>query len=315
VTRTRLPGLATFLFACVAATLALAPGIAYADEAAAQESFKVAAQAYAQGDFRNAALSFEKAYLDAPHGSAMYNAGLAWEAAEEAARAADAYQLALEAPGLTSRQTTDAKARLALLDKSLGRLEVDGPPSTTVTVAHVTSGKVPVKLHIAAGQQDIVVKFSDGQETRQQLGVPAGGIVRVTLVRPAPLPPPIVAPPAPARPPPPPPERLSSGSSRKTLGWVAIGGGVVLGGVGAYFGVSALDARDEFDASQRRNQDAHDRADSLRTWTNVLFVGALALAATGVVVILTAPEVKGGALPGHSTRVIRPGSGSLSLSF
>jgi hypothetical protein len=298
---------------CVATSFVLAPSIANADQAAAQESFKVATEAYGKGEFRDAAVAFEKAYRDAPHGSPMYNAGLAWEAAKEPARAADAYQLALETPGLTPQQTTDAKMRLASLEKSLGRLEVNGPPGTTVTVAHVAAAPVPVKLHIAAGQQDMVVKFSDGQESRQQLGVPAGVIVPVTVVSPPPLAPVAPVTPAPA---PPPPEPTSSGSTAKTLGWVAIGGSAVVLSVSIYTGVSALNSRDEFEATQRRSVDAHDRADSQRTLTNVLLVGAVALAATGVVLILTAPKGTPDAskvtTPAHA---LRPGLGSLSLTF
>jgi hypothetical protein len=316
VTRQRLAttALSVVLGMCVTTSFVLAPSSAKADQAAAQESFKVATEAYGKGEFRDAAVAFEKAYRDAPHGSPMYNAGLAWEAAKEPAHAADAYQLALATPGLTPQQTTDAKARLASLEKTLGRLEVNGPPGTTVTVAHVTAANVPVRLHIAAGQQDMVVKFADGQESRQQIGVPAGVIVPVTVVSPAPLPPPAPVTPPPAPPPPEPPS--SSGSTAKTLGWVAIGGSAAVLSVSIYMGVSALDSRDEFEATQRRSVDAHDRADSQRTWTNVLLVGAVALAATGVVLILTAPKGTPDAskttAPAHA---LRPGLGSLSLTF
>ncbi len=302
----------------VATSCVLVPSIASADQTSAQESFKVATEAYGKGEFRDAAVAFERAYRDAPHGSPMYNAGLAWEAAKEPARAADAYLLALATPGLTSQQTTDAKSRLAVLDKTLGRLEVNGPAGTTVTVAHVTASPVPVKLHIAAGEQDMVVRFADGQESRQKLGVPAGASVPVTVVSPPPLSPaaPVTASAPSAPPAPPPPDATSSRSASKTIGWVAIGGSAAFLSASIYLGVSALASRDEFEATQRRSVDAHDRADSQRTWTNVLLVGAVALAAAGVVLIVTAPKTTSGAaktaMPAHA---LRPGLGSLSLTF
>jgi hypothetical protein len=314
VTRKRLAsiGLSIILSTCVATSIVLAPRSAHADQAAAQESFKLGAQAYEKGEFQNAALSFEKAYRDAPHGSPMYNAGLAWEAAKEPARAADAYQLALDTPGLTPQQTTDAKARLASLEKTVGRVEVTAPPGATVTVAHVTAAEPPVKAHVAAGQQEVVTKFPDGQETRQQVTVTAGATAPVTVAQPPPLPPP----PPPPDPNPPPPEQPAPGKTTRTLGWVAVGGGAVLAIGGTYLGFSALAARDEFVASQRHNQDAHDRADSQRTWTNVLFVGAFALVATGVVLILTSPKsAPAPAATAPAAARLRPGLGSLSLTF
>lgn len=70
-----------------------------------------------------------------------------------------------------------------------------------------------------------------------------------------------------------------------------MGGGVVIGGgLGTVFGLSALGARDDFEASQRTDRDAHDKAASMKLLTNVAFIGGGVIAATGLVLVLTAPK-------------------------
>ena len=55
------------------------------DRAVAAETFRAAEKAYQRGDHRAAAVAFEASHQMAPHGAALYNAGLAWQAADEPA--------------------------------------------------------------------------------------------------------------------------------------------------------------------------------------------------------------------------------------
>lgn len=53
-------------------------------------------------------------------------------------------------------------------------------------------------------------------------------------------------------------------SARWVVGWSALGGGALASGAAIFLGVSALDARDTFDASNHVDRAAHDRAAALR---------------------------------------------------
>jgi hypothetical protein len=299
--RARLFGFTLALAVAAASGAATTSSDALADDQqGAAESFRAGAKAFDKGDFRTAAGDFERAYHLAPHGSPMYNAGLAWESAHEPARAADAYQLALATPGLDAKQKNDAQNRLASLERSVARVEVTGPEGTKVSCAHVSNVALPTKFHLSAGEHDLIVIRPDGREETKTIGVAAGSVAPVVI----PGAPPVAAPPSAqaSAPPPeqPPPKEASASASASTsassngpppqrlIGFVAIGGAVVAAGAGILFGASALNARDKFDASGHTDQAAHDDASSKRTLANVCWVGAVVLGAAGVVLVVTA---------------------------
>ena len=58
------------------------------------------------------------------------------------------------------------------------------------------------------------------------------------------------------------------------------------------FGLRALAARDDFNASGYTDADARGRASDLRLATNVLWGGATLAGATGLVLLLTAPTIE-----------------------
>jgi|GEM_PF-713836 len=294
-----------------AAPPAAAPAAA-PEGATAAESFRQGTAAYGKRDYRNAAAAFERAYRIAPHGSPLYNAGLAWEAANEPARAADAHEGALAAGGLTPAQTRSAQTRLAALEAQLGRLDVTGPEGAVVTVAHVDRAPVPVKIHLAPGEYDVRASFDDGATSEERVSVSAGVPLALTVKPPPPPPPP---PPEPAPPAPvakAAPEESGGGPSQRIGGFVAIGGGVILAAAGAFVGLRALSARDDFNASGHTDADAHDRAASERIWSTVFFVGAAAAAGAGLALVLTAPSSKASASASIS---ILPGTASLRVSY
>jgi hypothetical protein len=290
----RSPIPASLLAAAFALPLVLASPAAHATEAAAAEAFKTGASAYQKGDFRNAAASFERAYRELPRAAAIYNAGLAWEASGDAPRAADAYTAALDAGDLGAQQKKDAQTRLTNLAKTLGRVDVTGPAGAAISVEHREAAKLPAKVYLTVGSHDLTTRFEGGGgSTTQQITVAAGTTLPIAVDAPKKrAPPPQALTPkreaeAP-RPPPSPPPPSSNG--RKLAGFVSIGGAVIASSAAIYFGVSAVSAKDEFNASGHRDQNAHDRADSLRTTANVAWVAAGVLAAAGVVLVLTAPK-------------------------
>jgi hypothetical protein len=98
-------------------------------------------------------------------------------------------------------------------------------------------------------------------------------------------------PPPPRREPPPP------STATKTAGFVLLGTSALAAGAAIYLGVSALSARDEFVESGETDREAHDRAATLRTLTNVAWVGAGVLAATGGVLVLVTPSQSASGAP------------------
>ena len=93
------------------------------------------------------------------------------------------------------------------------------------------------------------------------------------------------------------PTPTGTSSVQRTVGLVAGGAGVVAIGVGAFFGARAISKNDEAKekgcggsrCDSREGLDLTDDAQSAATLSNVFVIGGAALAATGVVLYLTAP--------------------------
>jgi hypothetical protein len=299
-----------------------APCVAQAgDSTVADDFFRAGSAAYVRRDYRAAAAAFDAADREAPHAAAKYNAARAWELAVEPARAADALQRALEAPsGLTSDQSSDARRRLARLRRALALVEVQAPPGTRISVAHIDGAVAPITFHLPPGQHRVVGEGAHGAKRSKEIearagasltirwpaadanvaapvsvtagsstaagvgasssagdGAAEGGIVEGAAI---------------AAPPDADGAATSGGTSGMAIGgYVAIGVAVVATGFTIGLGVSALGAHDEWEAS-RRPEDEHvrDRAESLRTATNVALTTALVSAAAGATLLFLAPS-------------------------
>jgi len=272
------------------ALLALArPAAADDDSDTAAQLFRSASAAFERKEYRAAAIGFEEAHRRRPHAATMANAALAWEAAGEPARAADAFAISLAEPGLSSVQAAEERGKLDALEKQLGNVVVSGPAGATVTLLHVQRGALPRSIHVPPGQHDVAIEYADGAHATRTVRVAAGERQAVHVDAPPPVAPP---PPVVSAHPSTPPTRpdVSDGSVMRGAGWVGIGAGAVAFGVGVFLGVRALDARDGWEASKRTDLELYDRADSLRTWTNVVWIGAAVLGATGVVLLVAAPR-------------------------
>jgi len=258
-------------------------GVARAEvDKQASEFFRAGEASYARGDFPAAARSFEEAHRRAPHGATLYNAGLAWEWAQQFARAADDYETALRLGGLSPMQTSGATTRLASLEKSFGHINVVAPRGGIVSVAHRERATAPVIVHVPPGEHDVTVFRLGGQTETSKVTVAAGGTSEVAFAA-EPLPTATgqmtesVTGGAP---------QMSAPHRRRPWGFAALGTSVALGSVAIYLGVQALDARDAYNHSGYTDINAYNRASSLRTWTNVFWVGAGLVAAAGAVLVL-----------------------------
>lgn len=258
--------------------------LAFADERLDEASrhFREGEAAFKQGRPLAAAEAFERAHHLVPHGATLYNAGLAWQAAAVWQRAAQAFHDSIELGGLAPEQESDARSRLESVAPKVGRLDITAPPNGRVSVAHVESRPIPVAVFLRPGSYEVTLELA-GQRTTQSVDVALGqGAIDLTkpsrahrAARPVG--------PVPAT------DESKRGLS-STVGWVGIGGAAALSGIAIYLGLEALESRDAFDESGRTDAEAHDRAASLRTWTNVAWVAAGASATAGVVVLLTSDD-------------------------
>jgi hypothetical protein len=261
--------------------------VALADDAKqAQAHFQAGVAAYSQGEFTKAAHEFEQAHESAPRAVTILNAARAWDAANDHPRAADAYAKSLSLGGMTSKETTEAKRRLSALEKKVGVLVV-ATPEGTLSVGHVTNAKLPANVHLAPGRHDVRITDGNGVQTTTSVELRAGAVTNLELA------PRREATPAPATPTkrttsPAPREPVTRSSS--PLPWMLVGGGVVAAGAAAYLGVSALEARDEYDESNHEDRDAYDRAKSLRLWTNIAWGASIVLGGTGVYLLFSQPS-------------------------
>jgi hypothetical protein len=207
-----------------------------ADTDAAARLFRSASAAFARHDYREAAIDFEEAYRQAPHPATLFNAALAWEAASEPARAADAFAGALAEQGLDAEQTAQGRKKLDALEQQLGVIDVAGPAGAVVTLEHVRKGRMPASIHVAPGDHELLIEAPGGARKQTAVHVAAGERQRVRLDSEAPRPAastPRVEPPRSGS-----PLRGRPADKRAWSHWRGRG-----------LGVKAVDARDAFEAS------------------------------------------------------------------
>jgi len=264
-----------------------APASASGSEAEADAFFRAGSAAFAQGDHRAAAQSFEEAYRRVPRGASIYNAAAAWDSAGEHGRALEGFEIALGRDDLEEALRRAAQSRVDALHRSLGCLSIHGPEGWTVSVAHAEGRALPTKVCVAPGEHSARLEGPGGDRVTRSARVEAGRTVEIAPDVPRPkansrASPPVV-PTAPAK-----AEQAPTGS-RRAWGLIAVGGSAVLAGTAAYLGVRTLDTLDEFD-SNRHSTDLHDRTIAFRAWTNIAWVGAAVLGGVGVALLLTAPS-------------------------
>jgi hypothetical protein len=271
-------------------------------QAEAADLFSNASAAFRKQQFVLAATLFELLHRSAPAAEAVFNAGLAWDAAGKPHKAADAFAHALvDAGELNADHRTEAGKRLAQHRGRFGWLLLQGEAQVAVDGAEPEP--LPRTVHLDPGEHSLRVSWADGTSETRTVVVQAGAESSLRLVR----------------------EARAAGPSApgpKGFGaqhWAGIGlggGGLLLGLVGIGTGVAALDARDRFYASGFVDANARGAADQLRATTTVLWaVGAASLVAGGFV-YLTAPSPGPGAKPACAWLIpaVGPGFASLSLA-
>jgi hypothetical protein len=259
----------------------------------AQQRFRDARQAYQDGRYSAAASLFEAADRLAPHPSTRFNAATAWEQAGETARAATGYDAALSM-NLPDEERTEAQQRLSILKKALARVRIQQPLGALITVDHIQRAPVPTVFYLRPGTYTLAIEYR-GTNSSSTARVFPGKDHDLKLNLPgseAPATAPTTRPPFMRPVPPAPPSNSDEGATQKTWGWVGVGASVALSGAAIALGVRALAARDEFVASGKTSRQARSEASDLRLATNLLWGGATVAGATGLVLLLTAPQVE-----------------------
>jgi tetratricopeptide (TPR) repeat protein len=285
-------------------------GAVSAQQSPAYELDEGARAAFSAGRYAEAAQKFAAAHAASPHAKTAYNAALSWEKAGDLTLAIDFYAKALALGGaLDEPRKRAANERVAALAKRLGRLDVMRPVGGFVTVAHLKREPLPATFYLWPGSHELLIETKDGQTTRESVKVEQGQALRLLIDVPgsekntAPRPS---------------SDRKTAqepGAAREsspTLGWVFLGAGAVCASTAIVLGLSAVSARDDFDASGRTDPEARDRAVTLRTWTNVAWGATAATATTGVVLMLSA---RSGPASASSDLALGPASVRYRLRF
>jgi hypothetical protein len=281
--------------------ITLVAGRAIADRGEAAAAYKEGTAAFARGAYADAATAFETAFAEDPRGASAYNAALAWQSALADARAADDFVRAIAAGDLRPDLLDNAKAQLAKLDATLGRVSITGAAGVRYSVAHA-SGAPPAVVRLAPGHYVVRAVLEDGAVGEFPVDVTAGTEGSVSLS-------PRKAEPLPAVPAPLPSETTRTagvlGTATLPVAIGLVGAGVVAAGFSIGLGVSAKSALNEFTASGDTSQSEHDRAVSCRDASNVVLVGALVVGGVGIAALATVHRVKVDAALGPGSLVLR----------
>jgi len=250
-----------------------APGATAKSREAARLEAK-AREAFGRGDYEDAAGLFAKAHELSPAAITKYNEAFSWEKADRLPEQADAYEAALAIGTLDADRTAYARERLVELEKSLGVLVVRQPAGATVYVAHAQGRRVPARIHLFAGDHDVVVR-TGSRTQRQSLTIEADQVKFLAFDS---------DPDAPTT-------RSSGASAAQVIaGWSGIGLGGALAVTSVGLGGAFLSARSDFVDGGRTDAATRQRAVDLRLATNLTLAGALVFGGLGLTLLLTAPD-------------------------
>ena len=251
-------------------------------------------RAFEAKQYRQAAEHFRRAFDAAPAAVTKYNEAYAWQVADEPARAADGYELALSLAGLEDKLREAAQERLATLKRQVGLLDIRSPIAARVIVAHANNAATPLRIHVRPGRHTITFVTGGGRSLQLTETVAAG---RQRVIEPSRD---QLSPPAPSnqtsasKPVPVSDETTTSESDGFWIaGWISLGATVPLGIATAVLGAQTLSTVDDFESAGSTDQTLHDEAVALRTSTNVMLAITAAAALTGTTLLLISSADEG----------------------
>jgi hypothetical protein len=265
---------------------------------AARKAFGDAQKAYSAGSYVDAQAGFTKANELIPSPQASYWIAKSIDGQNKTEEAIAAYEALLADPDVSKigeEKLADAKTRLDTLKATLvGEISVEtNPMLATVAVDGVAQpGEAPMTLKLTPGKHKITVSAKGYLPKDLDLEVKGGDKVKQSIVLEKEPPPPVVAPivaaPVEQAPPPKPKEERSMVPAYVTLG--IAGAGAI---VGTIFGISALNAKNDFDKTP--TTDLADKAERDALICDMAFGVAITLGVTGVVLLTSDDEPAGAA--------------------
>lgn len=227
----------------------LSPRVAHAgDKALAESLFEAGRSLMQQKKFTEACPKFEESQRQDPSPGTLLNLGECYEGLGKTASAWAEYKAAATMAQTMGRSAQEKAAleRAARLEKTLSKLEIDGPPSTIagLTVKRdgddIGVGSLGVALAVDPGDHQIEVsapgyktwstKITVGKQATQKVSIPA--LEQAPESAPA-------APAAATSAPPTHDQGVATTGSKRTIGYVVGGVGIVGIGVGTVFGLMA----------------------------------------------------------------------------
>lgn len=273
----RVPFFRAFLALAISLGSMTAPATARADSTEAEQLFRAARAAFERREFRAAASAFEEAYRHSQHAAVLYNAGVAWQAAGDEARAADAFARSIAKGDLDADAGRDAERRLADLSARVGRIDLKGVPALTVSVAHVRDAHPPLTVYVAPGRYDIVSTAQDAPAQTRRVEVSAGATAAVELPSP------------PAKPRTPPPPKTEPSTVRWVVSGSLVGVSIAAVTTGAILGVSATRSLDDYAATGYTDVALRDKTADLKHAANGFFIAAGITGVAGVILFFVLP--------------------------
>jgi len=261
----------------------------------AKKAYKEAETAYEKGDFEAALPLYQRAEELVPGAPPKLRIAQSYDKLGKATEAVAAYQAYLDAKPDAEKfkaQIADAQSRIDALKQTPAKVKVAVVPETAQGVQITVDGnpQTGTELSIPPGKHTLKVTAQGFQEATQEVEVSFAEqrdlSIPLTEAPPPPPPappPPPVAEPLPPPPAPPPPEPRSPVPAYVTLGLA--GAGAV---VGTIFGVMALGAKSDFEATPTvENADAVDRNALI---ADMSFAVAITFGVTGAVLLLSSDE-------------------------
>jgi tetratricopeptide (TPR) repeat protein len=238
------------------------------DKERAAAHFRRGEAAFKAHDYERAAAAFLEAHRSQPHPAALFNAARSFEKAGQLARAANLCARYLERAPPRDKRRPDAGELIALLTPKLGRVSVEAPGGSGLTL-----DDEPIELDptwVDPGDHVAAARF-DGRLVERKLSVVAGSLVRVVIEPPGDEP-------ATGEPPEREPARHDHAPqpSARPLAPAWFWGGVavtgIVGGATLWSGLDTRSAREDYDRNPTR--EGLDDGEAKQARTNLLLAAA-----------------------------------------
>jgi len=273
----------------LAASILISPlgSTARADVSAASRAFADGQSAQLEGDYDQAAQSFELAFSNAPSKEALRSAVRARKLAGQLARAATLAELLLAQYASDAASARLASDVIAEARPKLARVTVSCSAKCSLAIGGRAMSMPPAEtlvVYVPAGRHTLDATFEDGRSAAREVAAVAGAESQVDVesprqaARPAPVEPQAKAPA---------PPQAQHAPPRGMRPLVPLTGGAVavgLAGVGIWSGFDTKKAHDAYLMNPTHETFTQGRSKQLRT--NLLFGGAIAVAVTSAVMAI-----------------------------